>query len=373
MSHIEGSTRFGSEAFALEYHQFTPKTVLFEDIKSYIGEYRLIVPQYQYELHYTQDQFERYHLVSPHDDEPMIIKCQRAIEKRKNAWKNTSREEAEYQCVCRLETQLATTLPGDMIVWTSPPGPPEDGYGSYGFFYAGQVLMSPNFLSNKRLLITAFRIENQSVVQCRQAIAQLTGEIVNFQTAEDCISQPKIVRAIDKEIVQSVLTNIFHFRPDKKREQLLSDISRIIKPQVYNFSDLLQKGGSREDIQKGFWALDNYVISLYQTALRHFDGVVPFRSADTAVAVIPFEMMVAHFGQTAPPIVTGSCGSTGERKSSNIFNNSLFSVTSLFSPELSANFICPNCRKESTSPVGDSCPKCGITKDEAEKKGLTIC
>ncbi len=37
------------------------------------------------------------------------------------------------------------------------------------------------------------------------------------------------------------------------------------------------------------------------------------------------------------------------------------------------DFICPNCGEKSKPPVGDCCPHCGITKKEAEERGLTTC
>ncbi|MBI3620404.1 hypothetical protein HY214_04675 [Candidatus Roizmanbacteria bacterium] len=39
----------------------------------------------------------------------------------------------------------------------------------------------------------------------------------------------------------------------------------------------------------------------------------------------------------------------------------------------SEEFVCPNCRKASPPPVGDNCPKCGISKDAAKEKGMKTC
>lgn len=373
MGHTEQSTHFGSDAFSLEYRRETPKASITEDIKSYLAEYYLAVPCFQYELSYTPDAFGRFRLVAPSDGEAMTAKCQRAIQKRKGLWKNTSREEAEYQCACSLETQLKTASDGDMIFWTSPPGKPEDGYGTYGFFFEGNISLSAN-TSSKRISITAFRIENQSVAQCRKAATELVGEPVHFNTAEECISNPKIMRPVDEDTMEHVLTDIFHFTPSPKRQQLFTDVIQIVNPQIDRMIDLIKQSESKEEIQKGFWALENYTISLCDRAERNFDGMVPKRASDVnrLPAVVPFEMLVAYFGQKPPPATAGSCGSTGGGKSSTIFNKISF-VTNLFSPESSENFVCPNCHKESTPPVGDSCPKCGITKQEADARGWITC
>lgn len=362
MGHSERASHFGSDAFSLEYLRNTPDVSIRTDLESLLGEYDFAVPLYKWELLCASDEFGMSHLVSPYDHELMTVKCQRAIQKRKNAWKNTSREEAEYECACSLETQLNTASAGDMVFWTSPPGSYEDGYGNYGFFFVGQISTKEDELAHKRISITTIHIDKQSVAQCSEALSVLTGKPIYFNTAEDCIRNPKIIPSVNGEIIQYILSKIFHFALDEKRQKLFSDVMHTIKPEIDSFIHLIQRGASKKEIQRGLWALRNYAISL-RSSVNVFD------------MVIPFETLVSHFGSQPPPVITGSCGSTGSRsvlKSSNTFN-SLSPMTNLFFSEPSENFICPQCHKESTPPVGDQCPKCGITKDEAKQKGLIIC
>lgn len=365
MATIEQNCSAGSEAFSLEYHRNTPDVSIRTDLESLLGEYDFAVPLYKWELLYTSDEFGISHLVSPYDHEPMTVKCQRAIQKRKNVWKNTSREEAEYECARSLETQLNTASTGDMVFWTSPPGPCEDGYGDYGFFFVGQISTKENESAHKRISITTIRIDNQSVTQCNEALSVLTGKSIYFNTAEDCIKNPKIISSVNEDRVQYVMSEIFHFVPDEKCQKLFSDVIQIIKPQIDSFIHLIQYGASRKEIQRGLWALRNYTISLRTMAERSFDDIM----------VIPFETLVCRFGTQPPPVIAGSCGSTGSKnifKSSSIFN-SLSSFIDLFSSGSSENFICPHCHEESTPPVGDQCPKCSFTKEEAKQQGIITC
>jgi hypothetical protein len=83
-------------------------------------------------------------------------------------------------------------------------------------------------------------------------------------------------------------------------------------------------------------------------------------------------------------VLSGSCGG------STISRSSIESILGTSSPFLNvystdkrivlggksengSKFHCPNCHQDSEGPVGDVCPKCKITKEEAVKKGLTTC
>lgn len=374
MGHIEHSSHFGSDAFPLEHLQNIPKESLYKNIESYLGEYRFSIPRYEYELHFNSDTSGISHIVDPHDGEAMAVKAQRAIKKREDMWKNTSREVAEYQGLISLEEQLRTAPENSTIIWTSPPGSSHDGYGDYGFFFAGTVNTNKNNDDVKKITMTAFRINNQTVEQCGKAISQLTGDTVCFQNAEECIAHPTIVSQEKSCDIPSVLQEVFHFTCDFESERLFKNTMKILEPSIRSFINMVYKGASKEQIQYGFYALENYAIALRQTIKEQFYDITYInRRLDVSQEIVPFHTLVDYFGFSPPPLVAGSCGSTGV-KSSNIFNNSLSSLSSLFSSsEYSENFTCPSCHEESTPPVGDNCPKCGITKDQAEKKGMTTC
>lgn len=372
MGHIEHSSHFGSDAFPLEHLQNIPKESFHKNIEAYLGEYRFAISRYSYELDYASDQLGTYHLIDPHDNEAMSVKAFRAVEKRRALWKNESREVAEYEGLQSLDEQLYTARDGSVVVWTSPPGAPKDGYGDYGFFFIGKVSACEN--NTKKIDMTAYRIDNQTIDQCSQAISQLTRSKIYFQTPEECIANPKIIPYQDLCIMSSILQDTFNFTCDFENERLFTNTMKILEPSILSFIDMVYKGASKEQIQYGFYALENYAIALRQTIKEQFYDITHInRRLDVSQEIVPFHTLVHYFGFSPPPLVAGSCGSTGV-KSSNIFNNSLSSLFSLFpSSEYSEHFTCPSCHKESTPPVGDNCPKCGITKDQAEKKGMTTC
>lgn len=375
MGHIEYSSHFGSDAFPLEHLQNIPRKSFEDNVKSYFGEYLFSISRYEYELHFNSDTSGISHIVDPHDGKAMTVKAQRAIKKREDMWKNTSREVAEYQGLISLEEQLCTAPENSTIIWTSPPGAPEDGYGDYGFFFVGTVNASKNNDDVKKIIMTAFRINNQTVEQCSRAISQLTCDTVYFQNAEECIAHPTIVSQEKSYRIPSVLQEVFHFTCDIESEQLFEKTMKILHPTIQSFIDLIQSGASKEMIQRGFYAIENYAIGLRRIIKKQsLDTERTSSRIDIFQAIVPFHTLVHHFGSQPPPAISGSCGSTSV-KSGNIFNNSLSSIISLLHSEQSEDFICPNpqCKEKSTPPVGDSCPKCGITKNEAKKKGFTTC
>lgn len=373
MGHIEHSSHFGSDAFPLEHLQNIPKESLHKNIESYFGEYRFAIPRYSYEFDYASDQLGIYHLIDPHDNEAMSVKAFRAVEKRRALWKNDSREVAEYEGLQSLDEQLCTAPENSTIVWTSPPGALEYGYGDYGFFFIGKVNACEN--NTKKIDMTAYRIDNQTIDQCSQAISQLTRSKIYFQTPEECIANPKIIPYQDPCIMSSILQDTFNFTCDFESERLFTNTMKILEPSILSFIDLIQSGASKKMIQQGFYAIENYAIELRRIIKKQFlDTERTSSRFDIFQAIAPFHTLVHHFGSQPPPAISGSCGSAIV-KSGHIFNNSLSSIILLLQSEQSEDFICPNpqCKEKSTTPVGDSCPKCGITKDEAKKKGFTTC
>lgn len=375
MGYLEQGNHFGSDAFPLEHLQNISEESLYRNIESYLGEYRFSIPRYEYELYLMSDKSGAHHIVDPYDGECMTIKARRAIKKQEDMWKNASREIAEYNGLVSLEEQICTAPEGSMVVWTSPPGAPEDGYGGYGFFFLGKVHASEKSKDEKKIVMTAYRIDNLTIDQCSRAISQLTSHEVCFQTAEECIAHPKIIQSENARGINSLLGDVFNFTCDFESEQLFKKTMKILQPSIYSFIGMVHNRVSKNQVQQAFYALENYAISLRRIIKEQFYTMDIIHRRDAVFQeVVPFHLLVNHFGFSPPPAVAGSCGSTAV-KSANLFNNSLSSLISLFSSEQSEDFECPNpkCKKKSTPPVGDSCPQCGITKDEAKSQGLTTC
>lgn len=87
-----------------------------------------------------------------------------------------------------------------------------------------------------------------------------------------------------------------------------------------------------------------------------------------------------HLNYT-PRTVASHCGTSGGIGDNGVdslltsLTTRTFEAEKLYSStdETSEPFKCPKCKKETHGRVGNSCPSCGITKEEAKKKGLVVC
>jgi hypothetical protein len=94
------------------------------------------------------------------------------------------------------------------------------------------------------------------------------------------------------------------------------------------------------------------------------------------------ENHIKFFAQSKPLTVTGgSCPVT--KKTDGLFGNSFLSIGDIHSQLLEGNtlssivdkepFECPRCHFKTHKSVGDQCPSCKLTKNEAAKEGFTTC
>lgn len=376
-----------SDAFCLEYRPDTSYQSFYNDVVSYLGEYRFKIPQYDYQFLYAKDNLtsksdvlETYHLLDPVDNQPMAIKAERAICKKKEQWKNHSREIADQKGILSLECQIAKTQNDNLIVWASPPGPAEDGYGDYGFIYIGEIFKPINS-NDKNIKMTAFRIEKPTIDQYNQTLSILTNQKIKYSKAEEFIANPMIIPPINRQEIQNVLTSVFNFSADQNQEIIFRKVIKTLKPYIEEFAGQIQQGKPINELRKTFNALQNYAIKLKEIfAENQLFADLPFSAPSFSMPAVNkqmlFQLMVAQFSSYAPPVILGSCGSTESSrqlfKSPSIFSPISFLKNSILS-EVDENFVCPACYQESKPPVGDSCPKCKITKEEAKHKGLVVC
>lgn len=361
-----------NEAFTIEYNQDVNPQSLYKDVESYLGEYRFLLTCYNYQLlcrnsNNVSDNY--WQILDPYDKIPMTKKAQKAIGKRQSQGKNISREQADLQGVLSLEQQINFVQNDDTIIWISPPGQEDEGYGDYGFFYVGKITPEQINPTERNIIITAIRIEKPTINQCNQILSRLKGKEIKYTKAEEFIANPLIISKINLAVIQNTLSSIFIFSPGEGKQQIFNQAIETLKPIIHQFIKLVQEGKPKEILQKAFYALENYAIQLK----TNFDTNHWLKST-TFKENIPFDTLINKYGYSKPPPVSGSCGSTNNSfsfsQSPNIFN--LTSILSILA-EINENFICPSCHKESTPPVGNSCPQCGITKEEAAEQGLTTC
>lgn len=350
--------RVGSDAFRIEYSKNIPEQVVFDDVVSYLGEYRFSLPKYTYSLKFKDGK-----LRDPNRDDSMEELSQRAIHLKRKVGKSFAREQSELRGFQSLNEQLKFAKTGSTIIWVSPPGPKEDGYGDYGFIYFGKVEDSNP--EEKNIKMTAMRVENPSIGQFNRVIRMFGNEKAGYSTAEEFLANPNVCSEDVKEgYADAILKKVFSFKPNEKEQEEFGQIIKKMFPVIWDFIK-----SSRN--LRGLYSLENYALALkkdYETFER--EGIVGVVDLSLPKGIRDITGDYGH----EPPKVAGSCGSTGnsnEIKSSNIFN-SLSSLNSLSENEW---FTCPKCGYIADGPIGDGpCPGCGLTKEaHAEESGEPVC
>jgi len=243
--------------FRLEYKESVPKQVLIDDVISYLGEYRFNLPKFSYMLKYTDGK-----LRDPHRGDPMQDLTQRSIDKKVLERNGSSRERAEKQGIMSLDRQLMSAKEGDSIVWASPPGSKEEGYGNYGFIFVGNVRI--NNLSEKTVQMTAIRLEDPKIEQLNQTIHLLTGEKTDYKKAEEFIANPRMVDGhLSESYVDTLLGKAFQFKPNEEEQERFELIMRQMSPLISDFiRSAKDPWKTKEEKIKELYSLENYALKL---------------------------------------------------------------------------------------------------------------
>ncbi len=335
----------GSSAFKIEYQPPVLDKEIREDVVSYLWEYRFCGQKYNYTLDFSNGQIR-----DCHRSEPMGIKAKRAIEDREKKGLLTRREEAEAIGIKRLENKLMFSRDNSSIVWASPPGLIEEGYGDYGFVYFGKVKKEGK---DKTLEMTAIRVENPSIDDFNSFFKEILDENIDFKNAEDFISSPVIVsEEISEESIEKILNKVFLYQERKGEGEYFSKVKRKLEPLIDQFIRLEGEGKL-----KAFYALENYAILLKEEHETGFENVLYLRQNNDPT----LEQLISIHGHK-PPVVRGSCGSTGSIESNNLFNTTS-SLDFLENDKYgSRSFTCPNCGMVNVRPENElisCCQYCG--------------
>lgn len=275
-----------SDAFRIEYSPQVNERVLRKDVESYLGEYLFKLSQDTYHLMYSGGQ-----LMAPYDNESMIEKGMRAVQSRKNEGRNTSREEAELKGLFLLEKQLENARMGHAVLWASPPGPKEEGYGDYGLIFMGQVQETGEG-DKKRINMTTYRVEKPKLGQFNEFIEALTGNSPYFETPEEFLASPQVIEVGNKAVAELMLNRIFRFTNDKMRETSYIKTLHKLSPHIDRFTSMIRAGESKDQLIEIFNSIQNYALD------------------QTASYDISFEDMRKTYNYE-PPKVAGSCGRSG--------------------------------------------------------------
>lgn len=349
--------------FRLEYGEKVPDQALINDVISYLGEYRFSLPKFSYGLKFSNGR-----LKDPCKGDSMRDIAQKALERRMIDKKSISREKAEAQGIVNLDSQLEFAKDNDTIVWASPPGPKEEGYGNYGFIFVGNI--RSDSLTEKKINMTAVRIENPKIEQFNQAMYLFTGEKTNYKTAEEFIANPKVIGGnLNEDYTDALLGMSFSFKPNAKEQEKFDHIIQRMFPLISEFVHSAKNPWkSKQEKLKELYSLENYALELKREYGQSLTGrgniIVDFKSA------LKLPDIVGEYGHE-PPKVAGSCPSSS---SSSLTSSNILSNKSLLNDLLGDQewFHCPKCGYQADGPIGDTCPGCKLTKEEyAQETGVS--
>ncbi|MBI4008752.1 hypothetical protein HY357_00810 [Candidatus Roizmanbacteria bacterium] len=375
-----------SDAFSLEFGERLTSKALYKHIESYLGEYRFQLPLYTYDYDFSQTRDLQYHLVDPNTQESMLNKVYRSIERRKLEGKNFERETAELYGLQFLEEKLSRSTLGDSIIWASPPGKKIDGYGNYGFIFYGVVDSENN--GRKHLSMVARRVDNPTIEKFNLVMTALIGKIINFNTPEDFLTNPFLVRfgegAINPEETIAEIFGVINWEVLEKFKKTMT----LLQPLIDEFITSVQNNDSIFRQKKLLNAIENMSITVKEDnkSALYLGTLSTYQVLQIGLSSFSYQ----------PPKAIGSCGSTGESKSPLDANTNILNKWSLENSPLDKllkedhtcnvcgkdsrnHFHCPDCGKTLPSGVGvTACPPkeqggCGLTKEAYAKRAGISC
>lgn len=296
-----------SDAFALEYHRRRAANAIRTDLESYLGEYRFQIHRYDYELIYSDG-----HLRDIHEGESLIDKTQRAIEKRLVFRKSFSREVAEHKGIAYLDKTLQNAKLGDIILWASPPGSKEDGYGKYGYIFKGVIDRSDGHGNHIRM--SALRIDREELDAYNGVINETIGAPIFFRNTEDFLANPFVLHSVRKD-PEMVILEKFGQKLDVGNRFDFS--MQILSPLVKEFIRAVKLGLPKDELRKIFYSIENLALQIKENTLP-----MDYRTL-VRTMLLDAPGLIAQFGSHRAPFAAGSCGGT-EDESNNILDQDNF-------------------------------------------------
>lgn len=297
------SQRTEAQAFRHEFYKCATKRQIEDDVVSYLAEYRLEVAEFNYTLGLTDG-----NLIDPASGESIVDKARKAIQVREQDGLNSSRERAELEGLVSLTDQI-TENPNGTVVWFSPPGAEEDGYGKYGFGYVGKV-------NGNVLEMTAIRVDDPQMIDFNKAKDALWGG-EEFLVAEDFLRSPKVIDVEANKVKEFIHGNFEIKNKEGSRvfERIRSNLSSVINEYAQ-----VALVGTEEEQHLALHVVENLTIELKKKYESEYAKGNVVYLTDYQVPTLAQALGIKRY-ITPPPKVRGSCGSTGKIESNDIFRN----------------------------------------------------
>lgn len=288
------------QAFRVEFYEKATDRQIEDDLVSFIGEYRFGVPEFEYELGIVDGK-----LTDPSTGESMVVKAQRAVETRQKEGLNVSREMAEKIGMNVLETKISKK-PNGTVVWFSPPGSKDEGYGDYGFAYVGKI-------QGNGLKMTAIRLESSTVSDFNSAAEGLWGQ--TYETAEDFLSSPQVIEE-DGEKVKEFIHGNFEIK-DERVKKIFDVVCKDMAGQFEEFKAVV-RGGVKQKIHNAVHVIENMSIRLKQKYEVEIDKENVIFITNPNLPSLKTALQMSEYTKV-PPSVRGSCGISAKQESNDIF------------------------------------------------------
>lgn len=310
-----------SEAFPIHLVNRDISPSLLKDlVVSYLGEYRYQLGKYNFQ--YLLHQEKNNTTILDMDGNHIVEIAYRGVKKKKERGQSTSKEEADVIGAIKLEKILHTMLETDTVIWASP-FDAQAGY-TYGFMYTGKIGLDKD---RPIFSITAIRIEplseytseKEELTRYNQAFSFLSSLPVQFETPNEFITNPLVIQKILTESeIDWVLGVLFGRAFDPQEQTKFNSIISKMNAHIEEFIHLFKIGEKLDDLQRVFYALENYFIFLKEAQENtSFKGnfeipiyPVPRSNPGDEINGHGFLAFVDEFGRKRPPQVMGSCGST---------------------------------------------------------------
>gem|GEM_PF-4150198 len=257
-----------SNAFNVDYEKTVSDEVLYDDIVSYLGEFRFQLKKFDYRLFFGPSETNlTWRIRDTKEKESMTDKARETLRQKAARNELALREEAELRGLERLDERLLSAEEGDVIIWASPPGRKEDGYGNYGFIFKGLVQKSPD--RTVHLAMTAIRVDvndadrkGTMISKFNSALSTITNKETQYTTAENFLKEPDLIKGgVPQALIDSTLKRIFPSKVDELQQHIFQ---KVIADSQFLIEDVVQvlKNGTLEERIHAFTQLEGYVLEL---------------------------------------------------------------------------------------------------------------
>ena len=369
----------GSDAFNLEQLPHVEREDLRSQVISYLCEYRLAIPEFQYDYYYSLDQNGECGLYDKPGGELMREKAARCVRERRQRGQPIHRELAEVYAFYTIDRKLLSAEKGDSLLWISPPGPKEERYGDYGFVFYGAVHQT--FEGGKHIRMRALRVEQPTLEASNAFLSDIVGNDIQHRSVDEMLAHPEITSlSIHPAFIYRKLTEHFHFEKNEEDQYIAEKVIECLSQALEDFVTLWDEGGSIQDVIEGLFALENEAIILrkqYKDEREEKKQGVNVIFVETLFQEAPSLAYLRDKNSAEPEKANGSCGTTSSQESSNPMEfafGALGELFKLFNTEdsLGSRLVeCPSCHRMNVRPKDKlitNCQHCGSDAIACGKK-----